>query len=155
MASSAREALGRFLALSRFGGRVLEGESLDLHGKRCLGSFHHLQASGLTSGKLAALTPQHEGRPARGPLGPVFGPTRLRLDSTTFCGAYFYRSCGLGYGRERSTIHPRHGRAWDKEPRCLAFPGFQRAQSAASYTPEGRLRHPAITKAQSRSPIAS
>jgi hypothetical protein len=151
----ARKSCADFLVLSRFGGRALEGEFLDLHGKRRPGSFYYLQASGLRSRKLAALTPQHEGWPARGPLGSVFEPTRLLLDSTTFCGVHFYRSCGLGYGRERNRIRPRHGRAWDKELRCPAFPGVQHAQSAASCTPERKLRRPAITKAQSRSPIAS
>ncbi len=148
------EVLSGILALSRFGGGALEGESRDRHGQRRLGSVHYLQPSGLTSRKLAALTLRHEGGPAPVPPSSVFEPARLLSDSTTFCGVHFYRGCGLGYGHERNTIRPRHRGGWDKELRCLAFLAFQRARSAASRNPEGTLRHPAITKAPSRSPIA-
>ena len=144
------EVLSGFLALSRFGGGALEGGFLDPDGKRCFGWFHHLQAGGLTSRTLAALTLQYEGGPALAPLGSVFEPTRLLWDSTTCRDGHFYRGCGLGYGRERNMIRLRHRRGWGKELRCSAFPELQRAQSAAWYSPGGTLRHPAITKAQWR-----
>jgi hypothetical protein len=149
-----KEFLCRVLAISRFGGRALAGELLDPRAKRRAGSFRQLQGSGLTSRKLAASTLEHECRPTVAPLGSAFEPARLLLDSTTFCGVHSCRSCGLGYGHERNTIHPRHYRAWGKVPRCPASQRSQHAQSVASHNPEGKLRHPAITKARLPSPIA-